>query len=720
MANSRDSIFVPSLEMRGMGRPLDRNCSSKVINIIGLIINIPDGDRAIIFEQYEQIRVQLCAALLRYHIPFLYPCSRQSEQSLATSVATSIEAFKQGQTKVLILDPMGENAAGSNLQVANHIIFASPLADRDHESRRTIYSQAMGRCERLGQKKTVNAHLFVTLDTIEQDLVEMQMERDKADGHVWPFPALDYDDEPAPLGAFGAFSDDSSVPDEDGHQNGDLEMGFDNENDNPNQPPNQDAVGPQDTSGHGDGDVKRRDSSNRPSQQHRGASNISRHQPSSKRQRRIDSDDQGSDEEKPRPKKSKPSASTEPQSTVKCDRCRDRKIACVKSNGSPYCDACRSVKWAKETGLPNFCLWTGNKWISPCLPYPPEYGPPQDIGLKCEACRKQAQRCNEKWPCSQCAKGRTEDQAKSRCRPEGDHAQDDEDQDGAGEYLPSDDKDKDDDYKAGRGGGRGGIRRNKPRVARPRGVAGQNAAAPQWPSRTATPRLQVEQTPDRPSRTPATVTPGSGTAITCVPITRARVNQAPRTDAPPAPPAPRAPAIQAPSPYGPRGPIWTAPPLPSGLSGADAFHRASGPSQRAPFPNMTLQPSDDELRSEPPPPRTAGFSGPARPNPAASSGREVPGRGMVPLISRGISSGAVAPPNSGSTLSPMRPPPTPSGSAAISPPRTTPSRSGNNTGPRPEDDAEEIRTDNARIEYMILAGFYLPPEDDDVSEGLYD
>ncbi|KEQ72090.1 hypothetical protein M436DRAFT_10011, partial [Aureobasidium namibiae CBS 147.97] len=76
------------------------------------------------------------------------------------------------KTTVLILNSDDESAAGANLTNANHVIFFSPLLKRSQYDYDAQMAQAIGRVRRPGQKYEVHVYRFVSLDTIDVDILE--------------------------------------------------------------------------------------------------------------------------------------------------------------------------------------------------------------------------------------------------------------------------------------------------------------------------------------------------------------------------------------------------------------------------------------------------------------------------------------------------------------------------------------------------------------------
>lgn len=59
-----------------------------------------------------------------------------------------------------------------NLTNANHIIFLSPLLVPNQYQYDSATTQAIGRARRYGQRKTVHIYRFLSLKTIDVDIIE--------------------------------------------------------------------------------------------------------------------------------------------------------------------------------------------------------------------------------------------------------------------------------------------------------------------------------------------------------------------------------------------------------------------------------------------------------------------------------------------------------------------------------------------------------------------
>jgi SWI/SNF-related matrix-associated actin-dependent regulator of chromatin subfamily A3 len=63
-------------------------------------------------------------------------------------------------------------ASGINLTVANKIILLEPVYGTP-EYRKDIETQAIGRADRIGQKRPIDVYRFIVRDTIEHETVSV-------------------------------------------------------------------------------------------------------------------------------------------------------------------------------------------------------------------------------------------------------------------------------------------------------------------------------------------------------------------------------------------------------------------------------------------------------------------------------------------------------------------------------------------------------------------
>jgi hypothetical protein len=139
--------------------------STKIGNIIYYLKNkLTSGDKCIIFSQWDGMLTKIGNILKQENIDVLY-CSGTVYQRKRT-----ITKF-QNDTKSNIICLSSENcASGINLTSANKIILIEPIYG-SIEYRRDIENQAIGRADRIGQKRPIEIIRFIIKDTLEHDIL---------------------------------------------------------------------------------------------------------------------------------------------------------------------------------------------------------------------------------------------------------------------------------------------------------------------------------------------------------------------------------------------------------------------------------------------------------------------------------------------------------------------------------------------------------------------
>jgi site-specific DNA-cytosine methylase len=127
---------------------------------------IPKKERILLFVQYDGLLKKVSEALEEYGVNFV------RISGTATSRSTQLSSFQEGSQRVLLLNIADESAAGSNLTVANHVIFLSALISEEEQSYHATMEQAKGRAVRFGQIKEVKIWRFFVRDTIDQTVFE--------------------------------------------------------------------------------------------------------------------------------------------------------------------------------------------------------------------------------------------------------------------------------------------------------------------------------------------------------------------------------------------------------------------------------------------------------------------------------------------------------------------------------------------------------------------
>jgi hypothetical protein len=128
---------------------------------------IPGEDFVVVFAQYRLVIDALAAAFESAGLGFLNLAAVRDD-----AISAKLEAFKAGEAgQILLLDMDSETSAGSNLTIANHVIFANPYVHPDQEHQARTVRQARGRCIRHPQAKEVQVYHFMASGTIEEEML---------------------------------------------------------------------------------------------------------------------------------------------------------------------------------------------------------------------------------------------------------------------------------------------------------------------------------------------------------------------------------------------------------------------------------------------------------------------------------------------------------------------------------------------------------------------
>ncbi|KAK0707597.1 hypothetical protein B0H67DRAFT_556266 [Lasiosphaeris hirsuta] len=132
--------------------------------IAGLIENdIPEDDKVLVFSQYPTMLAALSEEFRARGFGFTNMAGIPDNDPRQPKF---VEKFKSGQGgKVMLMDIESETSAGTNLPIANHVIFATSLEHLD-DAQRTLH-QAIGRAARWGQRKPVYVYFCEKMGSLE-------------------------------------------------------------------------------------------------------------------------------------------------------------------------------------------------------------------------------------------------------------------------------------------------------------------------------------------------------------------------------------------------------------------------------------------------------------------------------------------------------------------------------------------------------------------------
>lgn len=144
--------------------------STKVGHIIHFLKNkISEDDKVILFSQWDELLHKVGGYLQAHGLKMVY-CNGTVYQR-----KRAISNFNQHSDVNIIMLSSRNAASGINLTAANQIILLEPVYGTQ-EYRINIESQAIGRADRIGQKRPIQVHRFIIKDTIEEDIINNKID----------------------------------------------------------------------------------------------------------------------------------------------------------------------------------------------------------------------------------------------------------------------------------------------------------------------------------------------------------------------------------------------------------------------------------------------------------------------------------------------------------------------------------------------------------------
>ncbi|KAI9808767.1 MAG: hypothetical protein M1825_003920 [Sarcosagium campestre] len=176
-AVARTFHIVKATELGAEDRSMrvGRHYGRKLESVMELIKDgIPADDQVLLFVQFDDLMEKVATALEENGISH-WALTRKAGRNAAVWMSdfqNNTRTGAGGRKKVLMLNVADESASGANLTNANHVIFLSPLLTATQYRYDSSMTQAVGRARRYGQKKTVYIHRFLSLKTIDVDILE--------------------------------------------------------------------------------------------------------------------------------------------------------------------------------------------------------------------------------------------------------------------------------------------------------------------------------------------------------------------------------------------------------------------------------------------------------------------------------------------------------------------------------------------------------------------
>jgi SNF2 family DNA or RNA helicase len=147
--------------------------STKVGHIIHYLkTQIAKDDKVILFSQWDEMLHRVGEMLAKYNIRIVYCNGTVFQRKRAIDIFT-----KSNDINIIMLSSRNA-ASGINLTVANKILLLEPVYG-DTTYRENIESQAVGRADRIGQKREIEVVRFIIEDTIEEDIINNNIDTSK-------------------------------------------------------------------------------------------------------------------------------------------------------------------------------------------------------------------------------------------------------------------------------------------------------------------------------------------------------------------------------------------------------------------------------------------------------------------------------------------------------------------------------------------------------------
>ena len=147
--------------------------STKIGNIIHFLkTTLKKDDKVILFSQWDELLHKVGSKLEQFKIKIVYCDGTVYKKKRA------ISSFIKNEDVNVILLSSCNAASGINLTIANKIILLEPIYG-SQEYRKDIESQAIGRADRLGQKRPIEIYRFIIKETIEEDIYNNFIDENK-------------------------------------------------------------------------------------------------------------------------------------------------------------------------------------------------------------------------------------------------------------------------------------------------------------------------------------------------------------------------------------------------------------------------------------------------------------------------------------------------------------------------------------------------------------
>lgn len=154
--------------------------SSKIRAVTDIITGVPEGQKVLVFCCFRDTM-----DLLEVQIKKLKIGVGQFHGELSTKQRMEVlDSFADNARMKVLLMSINAGGVGLNITVANHVILVNPWWNSCKEV------QAISRCHRFGQDKTVFVYKVITQDSVETDVIKRQEEKKDVIEYVLDLIAL--------------------------------------------------------------------------------------------------------------------------------------------------------------------------------------------------------------------------------------------------------------------------------------------------------------------------------------------------------------------------------------------------------------------------------------------------------------------------------------------------------------------------------------------------
>ncbi|CAJ1351070.1 unnamed protein product [Effrenium voratum] len=153
---------------RGAAKPKPELATKEGTKLAALAAHLQDisrSEKVLVFCQWEDLKRRISDALGSSGVPHVQLSGNVWQR------ADTLRRFQEdGEDSRVLLLSLEHSASGTNLTAANHVVFVHPMFASSFDRAVAYEKQALARCRRYGQQKTVHCWRFVARGTIEETI----------------------------------------------------------------------------------------------------------------------------------------------------------------------------------------------------------------------------------------------------------------------------------------------------------------------------------------------------------------------------------------------------------------------------------------------------------------------------------------------------------------------------------------------------------------------